>query len=433
MKILIIGAGLGGLCAAIAFAHSSSPSKKHQVLVFESRPTLSPTQGGINVRPAATRIMNTWNLQTSLRRIAEPTSSFINRNLYTGKVANRTILVDATREEDWGTTRDELVRVLLERARGAGVRVEFGVGVEDVWEDGERAFVKLGDGRVEEGDLVVAAGGIRSRVRGQILEDVVAGGRSVDPIVSDVTLYGVRVEDTDDVPSLLATDSEYVVTWIGRDAFCISRYNRTLRHARGLFGIRGQTDQKGLWDEQGDINFVRQAFSTACPDLRAMLEKATSCDRWRLAELPDLPRWTSRHGKIVLLGDSAHAMEPNAAHGFSSTVEDVGVLEYLVNRFEGQEAAANVPAITREWERIRKPRVERIKAWANENTAVFLGEPPKDRVLRESGEGRRISLKAVKPRMDGHFDSREFLKWTLDYDAVEEARKIVEGPSRANL
>ncbi|KAK4504869.1 hypothetical protein PRZ48_002832 [Zasmidium cellare] len=418
MKILILGAGLSGLSAAIAFSHS--PSHPHQILVLEARPTPSPTKGGINVRPAATRILNTWGLHSQLARIGEPTTSFINRNLYSGKVANRTILVEATGSVDWGTTRDELVKVLLERARGLGVRVRFGVGVEGVWEEGEKAFVRLSNGEVEEGDMVLAADGIRSRVRPQILSDVVERGCSVDPIVSDITLYGVRIEGHGDMPPLFVEDSEYVVTWIGKDAFCISRYNRTLGHARGLFGIRGQTDQKGLWDEQGDIEFVRRAFRNACPDLRAMLGKATSCDRWRLAELPDLERWTSRGGRIVLLGDSAHGMEPNAAHGFSVSVEDVGVLEYVVNRFDGQEVAARIPEITRQWERIRKPRVERIKAWAKENTAVFVGEPPKDRILRESGEGRRISLKNVKPRMEGHFDSREFLKWTLDYDAVEE-------------
>lgn len=59
--------------------------------------------------------------------------------------------------------------------------------------------------------------------------------------------------------------------------------------------------------------YVRKCFEGSCPELVAVLKLATACDRWKVAEMPDLPRWTSRQGGIVLLGDAAHAMQPNAA------------------------------------------------------------------------------------------------------------------------
>lgn len=65
--------------------------------------------------------------------------------------------------------------------------------------------------------------------------------------------------------------------------------------------------------KDGDIAFVRQRFEGICPPLSAVLKLATKCDRWKIAQIPNLPRWTSRTGRTILLGDSAHAMEPNAA------------------------------------------------------------------------------------------------------------------------
>lgn len=65
--------------------------------------------------------------------------------------------------------------------------------------------------------------------------------------------------------------------------------------------------------KDGDIVFVRQRFEGICPPLSAVLNLATECDRWKIAQMPNLPRWTSKTGRTILLGDSAHAMEPNAA------------------------------------------------------------------------------------------------------------------------
>ena len=84
------------------------------------------------------------------------------------------------------------------------------------------------------------------------------------------------------------------------------------------------------------------------------------------------------------------------------------------------------------WEKVRIPRVDRIKAYAKWNTAMFTGEP----VAPKSGNGQNVvkSLKTVKPNMHSSFHSSAFLKWALDYDAIGEAARYVEeltsGPAR---
>lgn len=148
----------------------------------------------------------------------------------------------------------------------------------------------------------------------------------------------------------------------------------------------------------------------------------TSYTTWTdvlVAELPNLPRWTSKQGRILLLGDSAHAMHPNAAQGFSMIIEDIGVLEYLLQT--SSNATAKMPSIAETWQNVRKPRVERIKAYARENSDAFVGKPLKHRHREDNIVTKSVkSLKNVQPKMDAKFTTAAFVKWTMDYDVGEE-------------
>ena len=121
------------------------------------------------------------------------------------------------------------------------------------------------------------------------------------------------------------------------------------------------------------------AISNTCADFRQELQRHDYTTRPRPVlrsmetyRLPDLPTWTSRGGSIALLGGSAHAMYPNAAQCFSQTAEDIGVLEYLISL--ESNPVPRIPRITKVWQEIGKAKVERIKAFAKWNTALFSGE-----------------------------------------------------------
>ncbi|KAI5357729.1 putative FAD-binding domain, FAD/NAD(P)-binding domain superfamily [Septoria linicola] len=423
MDIIIIGAGLGGLSASVAFARQG-----HKTTLLEARPTLPKAGGGINIRPGASRIMHTWGLRPDLERIGDHTSTFVLRDMTTGEIATRNIAIDISDEVDYGTTREAVMQILYKRAQEAGATILFGASVDKVEEDQRKARVLLKDGRRLEADLILAADGIRSRVRYQILADVQS---AIDPIVSNTTLFGVQIDaekarSRSDTKRICVT--EYAAVWKGQGGFVVSRLNEKLGICTGLFGIQAANDMKGLWDEQGDIRYVRDFFKGSSEDLQAVLSLSKSCDRWKLAELPDLPRWTSKGGRIALLGDSAHAMEPHAAQGFSMIIEDIGVLEYLISR--DPDAAKHIPSIMATWQKIRKPRAERIKAYAKHNGFTFLNSAPLPRSNHATIKEK--SIRHIKPDMYANFDTAQFLRWSLDYDAVGEAKKEVEG-AQANL
>ncbi|PPJ60949.1 hypothetical protein CBER1_08579 [Cercospora berteroae] len=443
MHIIIVGAGLGGLSATIAFSDTSTNGpNKHKVTLLERRPHISPSGGGMNIRPGASRTLHSWGLRSGLEEIGDVTRGFLIRSVKTGEIATKNVGVDISDETDWGVLRENLMSLFWKRVKermdaGAEIEARFGIDVDKVEEDAKLgiARVHLGGGEVLEGDLILAADGIRSKIRGQILEDC---GKNVDPIISDTTLYGVKVKaqkvlEREETKKLGISD--FATVWAGQDRMVVSRLNAKTGICSGLFIIREDNDMNGLWDEKGDINYVRDCFKGSCDDLTTMLDITEVCDRWKLAELPDLPCWKSKGGRIALLGDSAHAMEPHAAQGYSMIVEDIGVLQYLLSR--QPDPTQSLPEILEAWERLRKPRAERIKAYAKHNGASFLSSTPfpsirparKTTTFKGQDALPARSLKDVRPDMNAKFESAAFLKWALDYDAVAEAKKYLESKS----
>jgi salicylate hydroxylase len=119
--------------------------------------------------------------------------------------------------------------------------------------------------------------------------------------------------------------------------------------------------------------------------------------------------------------------------GFSQILEDIGALEALITNHR----SLGMPEILNIWQKVRIPRVERIRAFTRWNTRVFLGKefkPQTDRLASQiPPQAHRLkSLKAVKADRSAPFQSGAFLKWVQSYDAVAEAQKAVE-PTKARI
>ncbi|KAM0258381.1 hypothetical protein ACHAQJ_003856 [Trichoderma viride] len=416
MKVIVIGAGLGGLTAAYAFAKSG-----HDVEVLERSPKLNPTGGGISIRPSASKVIQSWGLQQDLEQISDRSPNVTYRELNTGEV--RTTVVDAPQHADWGTTRRAMVKLLYKNATDVGARVRFSATVAQVSDDATHAAVTLENGEKISSDIIVAADGIKSHTRRAVLSDL-GPHEQWEPIVDHTTFYGFSVvagELADDPSSTKLTENSDINTWKGDGGFVVTRYSSKFDRVGLLFAIQGDTDQKGLWDEHGDIEHVRRFFSSSCGDMIKALKLTNACDRWRVAEVPNLPRWSSQAGRIVLLGDAAHAMHPNAAQGFSTIIEDIGVLQLLFSHFSGS-SEATVPQIVNVWQAICKPRAERVKEFSRWNTKHLSG-----RTERAIGVSHADSVLDDKIVPDGNadFSSLEFWKWNVEYDAIGEAKKYL--------
>lgn len=379
------------------------------------------------IRPGASQILINWGLKSDFEAVCDSSPSTLYRDLRSGEIFMQNIAVDVSEYPDWGTSRRNLQSVFFTQARKAGADIRFDASVDKVRDEEDRASILMKDGSVFWADLILAADGIRSRTRSQILDDV---SSSTDAIISDSTFYGVKVP----IEKMLANEatkklceSKHLTVWLGQGRYVVGRLHEKGGEWGGLFGSLVTTDQQSLWDENGDIKHVRDLFAGDDPALAAALDIADSCDRWRLGEVPSLARWTSRNGRIILLGDSAHAMYPNAAQGFSQIIEDIGVLEYLLTN-----AYDDLPKVTYVWQEIRMPRVKRIQEFAAENTSMFV-DPGRNKSRRRLNINNVKSLRDVTPDANARFESSPFLKWAQGTDVIAEVNNLPELYTSNNL
>lgn len=422
MKIIIVGAGLGALTAALPLTRSG-----HEVVIYEHKQDFKPLGHGINIRPNASRWLVRWGVGKEVEDISQELPGFSVRSLTTGNVVMHGTVLDASEHPDWGTWRHRLSQVLHDRAKEAGAEYVFGATVVDVIDDvgADRASVMFADGSSQQADLVLVADGVRSRLRPKLLSYL---NLATDPVVQPVTLYSPWVPALDESTFVNKPEWERLTNqnnmngYMGKDKYVVTRWDSKRRELMVLCGVRSERErqQVALWDEEGDVDYLRETFADCCPEVRTALQVAPNAGRWKLAEAPPLPCWTGKGGRVALLGDSAHAMLPNVTQGYSQIVEDIAVLDWLLKTYP----QVRVPALTSVWHRIRQPRVQKIMSFARYTFQMAVGDEVPEK--NDTNANYDTSMKNTVPNPDAPYHSPEFMKWALDYDCVEDAKKYID-------
>ena len=141
-QVLIAGAGMGGLAAAIAASRAG-----WQARVFEQSSSYGEVGAGIQLGPNATRVLQAWNLGPGLAEVAAFPSRLSVRNALTGLGLAQLPLGSAAVERygaPYATVhRADLHRLLLEGARAAGVEPLLGSRIERIRESADLLIVVL--------------------------------------------------------------------------------------------------------------------------------------------------------------------------------------------------------------------------------------------------------------------------------------------------
>ena len=204
------------------------------------------------IRPPASQVLHSWGLEDAIGEVADKCMPFEIRDLKKGKGKTRKLPYTPSKYPDWGVHRSKLQDVLYSRALKAGAQITFDCAVEDFTDEvGSRPSLHLRSGETVTGDLILAADGIRSRLRAKVLAGVPPA--SIAPITEGLTLYGAIVPrelmESDDTAKVLLDQVEPAV-WVDRARFIVGRKSRKLDFWSGLFGIvQPDEDQANLWDE----------------------------------------------------------------------------------------------------------------------------------------------------------------------------------------
>lgn len=224
-----------------------------------------------------------------------------------------------------GIRRPELARILESAATGAGALLEKGLTVESLVDRGDGVEVTFSDGREATYDLVIASDGAYSNLRGQLF------GPEVAPRFAGQSVWRFNAPRPAQI-----------------DGFCLYRSPTgktvgsfpTSQDSCYLFYLEKSTEPLRIPGDQAHILIRERLAEYTAPAVMESLEQVTDPSQviFRPLEVTLVPAPWHR-GRVVLLGDAAHAPTPQMTSGGGMAIEDAVVLaECLIGADSVEEA-----------------------------------------------------------------------------------------------
>ena len=347
MDIGIVGAGLGGLTAAVVLLQ-----RGHRVRIYEQAAQLAELGAGIQMSANAMKVLDALGLRARLAPLAVRPKAFEFRRFDTGEMLHRLPLGDA-HEQRHGAPYFQLHRADLHaaltdavRARDAGA-LTLSARVTDVDEEVDRVHINFANGPSARADLLLGADGIKSVVR----QHLFGAGESV---FSGQVAWRCLVP-TANIPEDLRTDLVSTL-WCGPRNHAVTYYVRggAMLNFVGCVERAWPMDDEESWTARRPWFELDADYAGWHPKVRAVVERVDreQCFRWALNHRPPSTRWSSR--RITLLGDAVHATLPYMAQGAAMAIEDAAVLARAL------ELPCPLPEQLQAYESHRAPRTARV-------------------------------------------------------------------------
>jgi len=315
-KILIAGAGLGGLAAASCLLKAG-----HYVEVYEQAPQLGEVGAGIQISANAMHVLRHLGLAKSITKAGVRPGAYVFRLHDTGEIIQQFSLSDE-HELLHGAPYTQLHRADFHALLAAKARdfkpdvIRLDRHVVGFSETGDSIELKFADGSSARGDLLIGADGLKSVVRGQIVGDVPA-------IYTGDAAWRVTVP-VDRLPSPFLPHVMSVFMGPGGHAVCY--------YVRGgkLLNFVGIVETDDVSEESWTVKFpwqtLKASFGGWHPIIQTIIDAADKdqCFRWSLHSRPPIRNWST--ARATLLGDSAHPTLPYLAQGAVMAIEDGAVL-----------------------------------------------------------------------------------------------------------
>lgn len=337
---LVVGAGIGGLAAALALAR-----RDWDVRVLERAQTLGEVGAGLTLSPNPMRALDWLGLREALAPYLSLPPYQISEDPLTGAETGR-IVRGARAVEQYGVPyafihRADLHSVLAEALRSlapAAVLTDTACAAVEV--NGDEAVVTSSTGQQWHASLVIGADGLRSSVRAALL------GPQPARYTGFVAWRALLDYDAAPPGSIPAGSA---VTWgPGR---CFVRYRLEPRRLLNCVAFaREAAWQEEDWSVHADPEVPAQLFADWHPALSALLRAAPRerCFKWGLFDRDPIASYA--YGPIALLGDAAHPMLPFLGQGAALALEDAVVLGRALEQF------ADVREAVARYSHIRQPR-----------------------------------------------------------------------------
>ncbi|KAH7385237.1 FAD binding domain-containing protein [Phaeosphaeria sp. MPI-PUGE-AT-0046c] len=385
-QILIVGGGIAGLAAAIALR---GPNR--HITVLEQSRLCSEIGATISLQPNATRILkNTWGL-SDLLESADGTVDCGFRVFNTdGKMVNEIPLLARTQ---YGADRivwhrqdlhSYLMRSATNTAR-AGPPVVVRTSARVILCDCDSGVVTLENQEILAAHLVIGADGIHSKLRATVTQEDIrpkaTGSSCYRLMMSSEALW----ERAPQFASKITPEDPYTSMIIAHDCRLIMGSARQGR----IYSVVGlvpdermneDPDSAQSWVTEGDKEKMLDSFKDFPSWSRDMLHSAESIGLWQLRDIDPLKTWY--RGRVILIGDAAHAMLPTQGQGASQAIEDAEALGALFADIQSPPSSEQVKERLKAVFDVRYERASLIQKFSREAAKPATEAGSKDIKMR---------------------------------------------------
>ncbi|RYH69159.1 MAG: steryl acetyl hydrolase [Alcaligenaceae bacterium] len=395
MKIIIVGGGIGGLCAALALRQHDI-----EVVVLEQAARLKEVGAGVQIASNGAVVLRHLGLEDKLAALATQPKSWEYYDMESGQpMVSWPVGADAARRYGaplYNVHRADLVQLMVDALPPETVK--FGAKCKDFGQDAAGVWVQLESGERIEGHALIGGDGIHSIVRDRLFGPADASFAKL--LVWRALIPAERMPE-----GVFEERGNY---WVGPGRSIVSYWVRPGELYSFLASVPATEVQRESWADSGDVKDLLKSFEGAEPRVQRMLEAIDRAFITGMYYRDPLERWTD--GRITLMGDAAHAMVPYLAQGACQAIEDAWVLAVCLSR----HGEADVQGGLAEYEERRRPRTTRIQAAAR-SMVKLVHEMDAERIKARNGRWKGMA------RIDPLGETTWSFCW--GYDVTEEVKQ----------
>ncbi|PSN64651.1 FAD binding domain protein [Corynespora cassiicola Philippines] len=361
MKVIIIGGGIAGLFAARVLR------EKHDVTILERSGGGSEVGAAVTPGPNAAKILRQYGWDP--KRCGALNLGTVHTLDHKGNVVKEQDVSNIRQifGGDWHVVHridlwNELLRLATAPSNDLGVsgqpaNVIWNSDVADV--DVEAGDVLLKDGSVFHSDLVIGADGIKSTLRSKVVGEEADCPRSAGTSMFRFVLPRDAVMKASSESLLLDPSRAAVLTIrVAHDGRSIVTYpcrNHELLNV-GCIASNYLIDLPlaHSWSSPGKREDLLRVFGDFY--VRPLLEQAENMRLWELRDHDPLDTYFK--GRVLLIGDAAHAMTPDQGQGASQAIEDGEGLSLFIDQEVSRDGVGEV---LRDFDRARRSRATKVQ------------------------------------------------------------------------
>ncbi|KAJ9635618.1 hypothetical protein H2204_005792 [Knufia peltigerae] len=411
LHIIIAGAGIGGLAAAIALRQQG-----HHVKVYEQSRFANEIGAAIHVTPNAMGVLRHIGIDPrDSGAVPLVQTVFLSANNEVLRIKDnaaeagrwQNILSNKANQQPWLQAHRAHYHAQLRRAavseEGKGVPVKIYTSSHVVSADIHTATITLADGSSYSADVVIGADGVHSKVRASIVSPPPASFKTSSSAFRFIIERKVVLEDPELRP--LIEPNGHMLMWYSSDRKIVV-YPTTYHTLLNFVCIHpaNLSETTGSYDNAASKSAMLDVYKDFHPHVLALLNKADPGEIkvYPFFDMDKLPTFAAE--RLALIGDAAHPFTPHLAQGGAMAIEDAVSLAIML---DGSVTPKEVPERLQLYNQARYERASTIQEFSRQ-----VGEDS----IKQSGTGEQSVAS---------FKVHEYIDYGLSHDEVHASTQLL--------